>query len=164
VQFVDGLYADHRPRLFAYVLRRSDGDYQRAEDIVQETLTRAWLRADQVMARDASVGRWLLHVARNAMVDAHRARRARPREVASPTSLGPRLDDHTDGVLTSIVVRQALAKVSPAYRAALVEVYYRGRSMDEAAGALGIAVGTVKSRLHYGLRALRRHLEPECVG
>ena len=49
----------------------------------------------------------------------------------------------------------ALRALSQEHRAVIVETYYRGRSVAEAAAALGIPAGTVKSRCYYALRALK---------
>lgn len=55
-------------------------------------------------------------------------------------------------------MREAVATLSPEHRAVLLQVYFRGASVAEAAAALGIPPGTVKSRAYYALRALRRVL------
>jgi RNA polymerase sigma-70 factor (ECF subfamily) len=68
-------------------------------------------------------------------------------------------DDRTDQLLQSWVVADALTKLSPDHRAVLLECYYRGRPVAEAAQRLGVPEGTVKSRTHYALRALRLALE-----
>jgi len=73
------LYAEHAAPLLRYALRMTDGDRQRAEDIVQETLFRAWQHPEAIAERPARP--WLFAVARNLAVDAHRARKARPQEV-----------------------------------------------------------------------------------
>src|SRR3712207_2867908 len=88
------LYEAHAPVLLAYALRLTDGDRTRAEDIVQETLLRAWRNLDRV---DEATGRpvrpWLFTVAQHLAVDAHRARRARPAEVGDAAlSVLPALD------------------------------------------------------------------------
>ncbi len=54
---------------------------------------------------------------------------------------------------------EALSRLSPAHREVLVECFYQGRSVTEASQRLGIPPGTVKSRTHYALRALRMALE-----
>ena len=69
------------------------------------------------------------------------------------------VDDHTDQLLLSWVVAEALTRLSSEHRAVLLECYYRGRPVSEAAQRLGVPVGTVKSRTHYALRALRLALE-----
>ena len=53
----------------------------------------------------------------------------------------------------------ALAALSPEHREVLVEIYYRGRSVAEAAETIGVPPGTVKSRTYYALRSLRLRLE-----
>jgi RNA polymerase sigma-70 factor (ECF subfamily) len=151
------MYADHGPVLLGYVTRLT-GDRDQAQDIVQETLLRAWRNADSLNTRDGSVRSWLLTVARNLVIDAARARRARPAEVppAVHDPVEPR--DHVEDVSNAIVVADALRTLSPEHRAALVEVYYKGRTTTEAAEVLGIAPGTVKSRVHYAVQALRSSL------
>ena len=67
--------------------------------------------------------------------------------------------DRTDQLLLSWVVADALTRLSPEHRAVLLECYYRGQSVAEASRKLGVPEGTVKSRTHYALRALRLALE-----
>lgn len=64
-----------------------------------------------------------------------------------------------DAALTAWTVQQALASLTPEHRAVLGEVYYRGRSVDDAAQILGISESMVKARTFYALRALRLALE-----
>jgi RNA polymerase sigma-70 factor (ECF subfamily) len=66
---------------------------------------------------------------------------------------------HIDAALTAWTVQQALASLTPEHRAVLGEVYYRGRSIGDAAAALGLPEATVKSRTYYALRALRLALD-----
>jgi RNA polymerase sigma-70 factor (ECF subfamily) len=154
---VRALYAEHAAPLLRYALRMTDGDRQRAEDIVQETLLRAWLHPEAIADRPARP--WLFAVARNLAVDAHRARKARPYEVGeSALTLIP-VPDEADRVLESWAVADALAALRPDHRRVLLETYYRGRSVAEAAVVLGIPAGTVKSRAFYALRALKLALE-----
>ncbi len=151
------LYAEHAAPLLRYALRMTNGDRQRAEDIVQETLLRAWMHPDAISDRPARP--WLFAVARNLAVDAHRARRARPPEVAEGAlELFP-VPDEADRVLESWAVADALSALRPEHRQVLVETYYLGRSVAEAAMVLGIPAGTVKSRTFYALRALKLALE-----
>lgn len=150
------LYEAHAPVLLSYALRLTDGDRTRAEDIVQETLVRAWRNLDRIDPDgDRPVRPWLFTVAQHLAVDAHRARRARPTEVGD-AALGvlPGLDQ-IEATLDRIVVTEALHALSREHRAVIVETYYRGRSVAEAARVLGIPPGTVKSRCYYALRALR---------
>jgi RNA polymerase sigma-70 factor (ECF subfamily) len=149
------LYDRHAPVLLAYALRLSDGDRGRAEDIVQETLLRAWRNLDRLDEDAGPVRPWLFTVAQRLAIDAHRARRARPPEAGDAVLASvPSLDD-LERTLDRIVVADALDSLSADHRAVIVETYYRGRSVAEAAGVLGIPQGTVKSRCHYALRALK---------
>ena len=149
------LYDAHAPVLLAYAVRLTDGDRTRAEDIVQETLLRAWRNLDRLAADARPVRPWLFTVAQHLAVDAHRARRARPQEVGDAAlAVVPDLDQ-MEGMLDRVVVTDALESLSPEHRAVIVETYYRGRTVAEAAGVLGIPPGTVKSRCYYALRALK---------
>jgi RNA polymerase sigma-70 factor (ECF subfamily) len=153
------LYDEHGGPLLGYVLRLTGGDRPQAEDVVQETLLRAWRHPEALAGRP--VRPWLFTVARNLVVDLHRARRSRPPETGIDeqllmTAAG---SDDIDRALESWTVAEALADLSPQHRAVIVETYYRGRSVAEAAKALGIPAGTVKSRSYYALRALKLALE-----
>jgi RNA polymerase sigma-70 factor, ECF subfamily len=140
-----------------YILRLTGGDRQHAEDVVQETLLRAWRHPEALSGRP--VRPWLFTVARNLVVDAHRARQARPLEAGeAPLAALPAADD-LDRALESWTVAEALADLSPQHRAVLIETYYRGLSVAEAATVLGVPPGTVKSRTYYALRALKLALE-----
>jgi RNA polymerase sigma-70 factor, ECF subfamily len=156
-ELVRALYAEHAAALLRFTLRMTDGDRQRAEDIVQETLLRAWLHPEAIAERPARP--WLFAVARNLAVDAHRARKARPQEVGEGALHLVPVPDEADRVLESWAVADALAALRPDHRQVLLETYYRGRSVAEAAVVLGVPPGTVKSRAFYALRALRLALE-----
>jgi RNA polymerase sigma-70 factor, ECF subfamily len=160
---VRSLYEQHGRSLLAYATRLT-GDRAAAEDVVQETLVRAWKHAATLSEERGSVRGWLLTVARNIVTDRARAKAARPQEVAESPATPPIERDHSQSVVDTMVVLEALDRVSPEHRDVLVELYYRGRSVNEAATALGIPPGTVKSRSYYALRALRAAIggaEPE---
>jgi RNA polymerase sigma-70 factor (ECF subfamily) len=149
------LYDEHAPVLLAYALRLTDGDRNRAEDIVQETLLRAWRNLDRLDEDARPVRPWLFTVAQRLAIDAHRARRVRPPEVGDAAlSAVPELD-RMEGTLDRLIVADALNALSPDHRAVIVETYYRGRTVAEAARVLGVPPGTVKSRCYYALRALK---------
>jgi RNA polymerase sigma-70 factor (ECF subfamily) len=162
---VRALYEQHGRYLVAYAARLT-GDRQLAEDIVQETLLRAWRHADKLTDEQGSVRGWLLTVTRNIATDKARARKARPPEVEETPEVHDVRDarDHAEDVANSLVVAEALRTLSPEHRAALVETYYQGRTMTEAAKVLGIPPGTVKSRVHYALAQLRTTLGPSPEG
>jgi RNA polymerase sigma-70 factor (ECF subfamily) len=112
--FVRALYAEHGGALLRYALHLTGGDRQRAEDLVQETIVRAWRHPEALTDRPA---------------------------------------------LESWAVADALASLRPDHRRVIVETYYRGCSVAEAAAALGIPPGTVKSRTFYALKALKLALQ-----
>jgi RNA polymerase sigma-70 factor (ECF subfamily) len=149
------LYDGHAPVLLAYAVRLTDGDRARAEDIVQETLLRAWRNLERLDDDARPIRPWLFTVAQRVAIDAHRARRARPQEVGDAAlATVPSLDD-LEQTLDRILVADALQALSQEHRAVIVETYYRGRTVAEAATELGIPPGTVKSRCYYALRALK---------
>jgi RNA polymerase sigma-70 factor, ECF subfamily len=149
------LYEEHGRALLAYATRLT-GDHGAAEDVVQETLVRAWRHPDALASERGSVGGWLLTVTRNIVTDRYRRRAVRPAEVAE-SAVRPAIQrDHADSVVNSMTVLDALARLSPEHRDVLTEIYLRGASVAEAARALGVPPGTVKSRSHYALVALRR--------
>lgn len=149
------LYDEHAGALFGYAVRLTGGDRGRAEDIVQETLLRAWRHRDALDDSRGPVRPWLFTVARNVAVDAHRARAARPPEVGDSLLESVPATREVDAALDRLLVLEAMGALSVEHRAVLVETYYQGRTVSEAAEVLGIPAGTVKSRTFYALRALR---------
>lgn len=158
---IRSLYAEHGVPLFRRAYRLT-GDRQLAEDVVQETLIRAWQNADALSDDRGSVRGWLFIVTRNVAIDMARARAARLTEVSGEAAdirmTTAAVGDHADGVADTVLVRDALAGLTPEHRDALVEVYFRGKTAREASLSLGVPVGTVKSRVYHALRALRVRL------
>ncbi|SDY79963.1 RNA polymerase sigma-70 factor, ECF subfamily [Saccharopolyspora shandongensis] len=154
------LYHDHYPRLLSYVTRILS-DQHHAEDVVQETMLRAWRHADQFTPERGTVWGWLTRVAHNIAIDRIRARHARPTEVdeATPGTSHDHNADHSDSVIDAMLVAGMINKLVPAHRSVLYAVYFADSTAAGAAGALGIPVGTVKSRLHHALRNLKHELE-----
>ncbi|KAA2250925.1 sigma-70 family RNA polymerase sigma factor [Solihabitans fulvus] len=151
---IRSLFEEHGRALLAYATRLT-GDRAAAEDVVQETLVRAWKHPDALVNGKGSVRGWLLTVARNIITDRVRAKAARPAEVAESPTAQPIVRDHADEVVDSMVVMEALDQLSEDHRGVLVQLYFQGRSVTETAAELGIPPGTVKSRSYYALRALR---------
>lgn len=155
-ELVRTLFDEHAGPLYGYVLRLT-GDSGRAEDVVQETLLRAWRHPEALSGRP--IRAWLFTVARNLVVDQHRARRSRPPETGDEALAVVPAEDELERAVESWAVAEALAALRPEHRDVLQEVYYRGRSVKEASETLGIPPGTVKSRTYYALRALKLALE-----
>ncbi|GAA1393291.1 sigma-70 family RNA polymerase sigma factor [Catellatospora coxensis] len=154
------LHAQHAAAVLRLLLLLTHGQRQTAEDLLQETMLRAWQHLDSVPAEADAARRWLLTVARRLVIDGVRRRLNRPAEVhLVDMTWIPGVDDTTGSALASHAVRQALGRLSPAQRSLLCEVYLVGRSPKEVAGRLGMPVGTVKSRTHHALCALRTGLK-----
>lgn len=154
---VHTIYAEHGRALIAYATRLM-GDRAAAEDVVQETLIRAWRHPEVLTNGKGSTRGWLLTVTRNLVTDRIRARAARPQEVAEDPATPPVERDHADRVVASVTVLRAMDTLSEDHRGVLHQLYFQGRNLREAADALGIPAGTVKSRSYYALRALRASL------
>ena len=164
VALMQRLHDEHAAALWAYCLRLTGHDTTRAEDVAQETLLRAWRRISVLEDSQGSVRAWLFTVARNIVIDDWRTKRSRSEfPVAEVPEVGGD-SDRTDQMLQAWVVAEAVTMLSPEHRAVLVECYYQGVSVAEAARRLGVPEGTVKSRTHYALRALRLALEEMGVG
>ena len=156
---VAAAYNAHGAELYRFVLRglRDPGT---AEDVVQETFLRAWRNADKYDPALASLRVWLFAIARNTMLDHVRAAGVRPWQGAlvddeQVERAAPAVPDETDWLLAGWVVQEALQRLSYEHRAVLVETYLKDRPYAEVAAELGLPVGTVRSRVFYGLKALR---------
>jgi RNA polymerase sigma-70 factor (ECF subfamily) len=155
---VPGLLREHRGAVLAATLRAT-GDRELAEEVVQETFLRAWRNPQAFRRSGASPRGWLLTVARHVLSDRWRARaRRRMAEVAAS---GRELQDESafDRALEAEVVRSAMARLSPEHREVLVQCVWEQRTVAEAAWAIGVPPGTVKSRTYYALRSLRLILD-----
>jgi RNA polymerase sigma-70 factor, ECF subfamily len=153
------LHDEHAAALWSFVLGLTSGDRGRAEDVVQETLLRAWRRPELLQQQDDGSARsWLFTVARNIVVDQWRAKGRRPESLMDIVPEQPE-PDRTDSALQSMLVAEALRRLTTEHRAVLLECYFRGSTAGQAAARLGIPLGTVKSRTHYALHALRLALQ-----
>jgi RNA polymerase sigma-70 factor, ECF subfamily len=152
------LYSRYADSLHGYA-ERFCHDSASADDIVQETFIRAWRHLPQLIADDRPVRPWLFRVARNLLIDADRAARARPLTVAAQPAEDARDDSGLDQVLDRQLVSAALRRLSGAHRTVLVDTFYHGDSLAAVARELGIPHGTARSRLHYALHSLRRQLQ-----
>jgi len=163
--FVSELYAEHGVALKFFVMRLNAGDRHLAEDVMQETMLRAWSNADSLRGSDRPIRPWLFTVARRLVIDAKRHRDTRPPEVGYPSAPGAdrSLEEGFEAVLARDEVIRALRSLTPAQREVILYTHYLGMSVAEVAQELGIPSGTVKSRTHNALRALRARLLAESL-
>lgn len=160
VALIRGLHDEHAAALWRYAVRLT-GDRARAEDVVQETLLRAWQHPEVTDDSERSARAWLFTVARNMIIDERRSARFRNEVGSTDTPGAPERAslDEVDSALDKMLIGDALAQLSAEHRAVIRRSYYQGWSTAQIAADLKIAEGTVKSRLHYGVRALRLTLQ-----
>lgn len=152
---VRAAYAAHSGELFGFAVR-SLGDAGLAEEAVQETFLRAWRAGERFDPELGSLRTWLFAILRNVVIDLDRARAARPGLAAG--GVEPSVEPLEEALL-SWQVEEAMRRLGEEHRRVLIETHFRGRPYAEVAAELGVPEGTVKSRVYYGLRALRLTLE-----
>lgn len=150
-------HGEHAGELFRFALRQL-GDAGAAEDVVQEAFLRAWRSAGDYDPRRSSLRTWLFTITGNLVIDAIRRRAVRPSTPVAAENLhamtGPD-GEFEDVAVAAWTVEEALRRISPEHRTALVETHLRGRSYAEVAAEVGVPIGTLRSRVFYALKALR---------
>jgi RNA polymerase sigma-70 factor (ECF subfamily) len=147
------LYDEHGAVLWRYAIGLTGGASS-AEDVVRETLLRAWQHPEVAGGAERSARASLFAIARDLVIDERRSDSTRPRPYA-PEDVGSALD--------RLVIADAMAQLSAEYRAVIERSCCRGWPTAQIATDLGIAEETVKSRLHYAARALRLALQETAV-
>ncbi len=139
--------------------RRVLGSHHLAEEAVQETFERAWKARERFDPAVGPLRAWLFSIERNLLVDMARSRGRRERLDVRAAGRTEPVADEVERSIVTWQVEEALRHLTPGHRAVLVETYFRGRTSKEVAGMLGIAEGTVRSRLYHALRSVRSSLE-----
>jgi RNA polymerase sigma-70 factor (ECF subfamily) len=155
----DALVAPHQAALRAYVRQFTEGDDDITDSVVKETLYRAAQELSCHPQRDSTVGLWLLLTARNVAHDGARLAPAGHDDRPSPRRRDQRFAAKVAKPAGTVVL--ALDNLSGVHRDILVELFYRGVSLEEAAAVRGVTVQTVKSRLYFAMRALRAVLDQQ---
>lgn len=148
------------PFLYRYLLKITLNPHL-AEDLAQETMVRCIARLGSYKADRSKFSSWLMTIGSRLYIDELRKRR---REVpGTPDEQGTRLlawqaatrgDDWPD-------VLDALGRLSSEMRTSVVLKHYYGYSQNEIAEMTGVSSGTVKSRIHNGMRLLRKELKDD---
>jgi RNA polymerase sigma-70 factor (ECF subfamily) len=149
-------YAAHHAGMLARA-RRIVVDPDLAEDVVQEAFLRAWRACSTFDPAGGPLANWLLVITANTAIDMVKARVRRP-----PLASGSADEDAPAAGINDIdllvlrsQLRQALSSIEAHHRDAVVETILRDRPYADVAAELGIAPGTLRTRVHYGLRRLR---------
>ena len=154
-ELMTGLYTEHYAVLLSFVLRYVR-DRDRAEDMVQETLLRAWKHIDHLDTDSGRTRSYLLTIARNVVTNAWRAEQRRPHLIADEDAVNAvPVTDNVDELVQGWLVAEALERLSAEHQAVVRAMYYKGQSVADAARELSVPEGTVKSRAYYAVRALR---------
>lgn len=165
-----GMFEAFYERFRGFVFRTAfglTGDRELAEEVLQDTFIRAYRHRASLLA-DRSPLPWLNRVALNLCYSAHGRRRVPVRPMDDAMSAVLR-DQHIEPAEWAEQqelcrwVRDGVASLPPKQRSVVVLYYLDGLSLQETSAALGVRLGTVKSRLHYALHALRGHLTPEAA-
>ncbi|WP_116041594.1 sigma-70 family RNA polymerase sigma factor [Amycolatopsis palatopharyngis] len=153
-------YDAHGAELYRFAVRQLR-DEGAAQDVVQEVFVRAWRNADTFDPAVASLRVWLFAIARHAVIDQVRRTRARVTLVSEDHlgQAGESTPGFDEAVMTGWLLEEALRRLTPEHRGAVVHTYLRGRSYAEVAAEQGVPVGTLRSRVFYGLKALRLALD-----
>jgi RNA polymerase sigma-70 factor (ECF subfamily) len=158
-ELMTALYTEHYAVLLSFISRYVH-DRHKAEDLVQETLLRAWKHIDHLDTEPGRTRSYLLTIARNVVTNAWRAEQRRPHLVADETAVNAMPSaDNVDQLVEGWLVAEALERLSEDHRAVVQAMYYEGQSVAAAARNLSVPEGTVKSRAYYAVRALRTAFE-----
>ncbi len=157
-ELLRAIHDEHRQALLRYVLRLTRGDMPFAEDVVQESLLRLW-RKPEILEQPGDAARaWLFTVARNLVIDDRRSARFSREMQTDDVPERPSLDAIGPAV-DKWILADALKSLSADHRTAIVRSYYLGQTVADIARLEDVPPGTIKSRLHYALRALRIALQ-----
>jgi len=138
--------------------RRSLANQSLAEDVVQETFTRAWRSRRRVDPSLGTLRTWLFAIERRVLIDTV-TRQTKHRTEPLDDADGVPVEDRVDAALLGWQVATVLDRLDPDHRHVITELYFNGRTSREVSTLFGIPEGTVRSRAFYALRTMRGHLE-----
>jgi RNA polymerase sigma-70 factor, ECF subfamily len=153
---VHAAFREHGPALLGFATNALR-DQVAAEDCLQETFLRAWRSRSQFDGSRGSVRTWLFAIERNVIADLLRSRHRQPRAVED-VAVVERVSIDADP-LTRLGIVEALATLTDDHREAVVAVHISGMSYSEYSEVCGVPVATLRTRVFYGLRAMRTHLD-----
>ncbi len=158
------LYDRHARTVYSLILRIVQ-DAAVAEELLQETFWQVWRKAEQFQS-GGPAGAWICRIGRNKALDYLRRAKVRPQkagpegerleQMAAPTDQGVEIQVRQMWDRES--VQEALSAIPEEQRQCLEMAYFDGKSQREIAEAMGVPLGTVKTRIRIGLEKLERHL------
>ena len=153
------LYRRYSSELYGFAMGAL-GDPGLAEEVVQDAFTSVWRNADRFDPDRASFRTWLYALTRNRIVDLRRRAAARPRMAAADEGEElAELDESLELAALRWQVAAALRQLSAEHREVIRLAHFESLTLREVAEALGLPIGTVKSRSYYALRHLRLVLD-----
>jgi RNA polymerase sigma-70 factor (ECF subfamily) len=158
------LYRRYSGELYGFACNAL-GDPELAEEVVQDVFTSVWRHANSFDPARASFRTWLYALTRNRIVDLRRRAAARPQLAEDGDGLElAELDESLEQASLQWQVGAALARLSPEHREVIRLAHFESLSLREVADAVGLPLGTVKSRCYYALRHLRLVLDEMELG
>ena len=161
------IYRLHQPTVYRYILRRVQ-DHALAEDLTQETFLRTYTKLNTFQWAGHEFGAWLTVIARNLIID-HRKRRSTRDEIpvdfndqlpVYDTYAEPSAEELALIRLTQGPTRDALDRLHPQWREALILQYWGGLTDQQIGDRTGRTAGAVKSAKHRAVTELRKQLTP----
>jgi RNA polymerase sigma-70 factor (ECF subfamily) len=150
------LYRRYAKRLYRFGVQRLGNDGL-ADEMVQETFVRLWRTAANYDAEKASVQTYLYVIARSVAADIRKRPSSRPLLPVEDVDLPPQ-PDTVDQILDSIIVREALESLGSGHAQVIQLAQDEGLTQSQIAERLGLPLGTVKTRMFHGMRAMRAAL------
>ena len=150
------IYRRYAGRLYRFGINLL-GDAGLAEELVQECLVRLWRTAGRFDTGRGTVAAYLFVIARSVAADLRKRPSSRPLAPVQDSQF-PSEPDNADRVVEALMVQDALNSLSPAHREVLTLITQEGLTQSQAAARLDLPLGTVKTRMFHGLKALRSAL------
>lgn len=155
------LFDHYAPRLRAYSLAREPGDELAADELVQEVMTRVWLKAGKYNAGLSNLNTWIFTLARNCRIDSIR-RNTRYVTAINPVDIFNEIEDESPGPFHQAQagrveesIRAGLAKLPQEQAEVLTKIYLEGKSHRQTSTEMRLPLGTVKSRVRLALKKLK---------
>ena len=149
---------------FVCSVARRMGTTTGTDDVVQETMVRLWKSAARFDPARGSEPTFVATVTRNVVIDQARREAVRPSvPTADVHELAPPIEPASESVATRMIIRSALARLTPGQRELVRLAYFEQLTQKEIAERLGLPIGTVKSRTFHALRELRGLLQESPV-